>query len=67
MRHHPGIVGWVRRFAAAAFLAILVGPGVAAAKETRVALVIGNGSYLNVSPLRNPPKDASGCCQRNLA
>lgn len=59
MRHLPRIVGWVRRLAAAAFLVILVGPGVAAAEETRVALVIGNGGYLNAPHLRNPPNDAS--------
>ncbi|WP_181168793.1 caspase domain-containing protein [Mesorhizobium sp. B2-4-17] len=30
-----------------------------AADERRVALVIGNGGYLNASTLTNPPKDAS--------
>jgi len=37
---------------------LLLGPGIAAAQESRTALVIGNGAY-SFSPLTNPLNDAS--------
>ncbi len=43
----------------AAALCLLLVPAMAARAETRVALVIGNGGYANLEPLRNPVNDAS--------
>ena len=42
---------------ALALVWLIVGAGIARA-ETRVALVIGNGSYREVATLANPPNDA---------
>jgi uncharacterized caspase-like protein len=33
-------------------------PPTGAAAERRIALIVGNGAYQNVAPLRNPPNDA---------
>jgi len=38
---------------------LLLALAAAAAAETRVALVIGNGAYANLDPLKNPVNDAS--------
>ena len=42
----------------AAFLLLLSAGGTAEAQERRVALVVGNGAYQNLAPLRNPANDA---------
>ena len=51
----------IRRAArlAAALCVLLLALATAAAAETRVALVIGNGAYANLDPLKNPVNDAS--------
>jgi hypothetical protein len=41
-----------------AFIAILIMPIASVAQEKRVALVIGNGAYVKVPKLPNPPNDA---------
>jgi uncharacterized caspase-like protein len=54
------------RLRAAAAIALLlcalgwIAPGLAAAPERRVALVIGNSAYTAVPPLANPMRDAKG-------
>lgn len=54
------------RLRVAAAMALLLGalgwvsPGLAAAPERRVALVIGNSAYTAVPPLANPLRDAKG-------
>lgn len=50
----------LRRAAAAAFVAVLwIGGAHPAFADKRVALVIGNSAYKNVTPLPNPSKDAA--------
>ena len=39
-------------------LALVAAPNRAGASERRVALVIGNGAYKSLTPLRNPVNDA---------
>lgn len=50
----------LRRAAAAAFVAVLwIGGAYPAFADKRVALVIGNSAYKNVTPLPNPSKDSA--------
>ena len=41
-----------------AFVLVLFGASTAALAEGRVALVIGNSSYQDIAPLKNPRNDA---------
>lgn len=50
--------GLARLFVAVLVAVLLIGAGSARA-ETRIALVIGNGGYRTIEPLRNPVNDAS--------
>jgi uncharacterized caspase-like protein/uncharacterized protein YraI len=54
MPHSSWVIG------IAALLAFFTGPALAA---DRVALVIGNGAYANVSALENPPNDATALAE----
>jgi hypothetical protein len=53
------MLSWVQRVAAASTLSLMLCVA-AQAQESRVALVIGNGTYQNTAPLRNPANDARG-------
>ena len=55
---------WLRRLAFAVTAAFLCAQSVAVAQDARrVALVIGNGAYQNVTPLANPRNDAEALAE----
>jgi hypothetical protein len=55
---HKGLRSFWRLAHLAGFLALLIASTTASA-EKRVALIIGNSTYRNVTPLDNPSKDAA--------
>jgi hypothetical protein len=48
---------------ALAFMLLAISPGFAQTKDARVALVIGNGAYSNVTPLKNAAADANAVAE----